>query len=67
MATDAKTTVKVINDYGPLGWALFVAWAGALVYFVHDAKNFGDVLWGFLESIVWPGIVMYQVLQLLNA
>lgn len=67
MTKDAKSTTKVIYDHGPMGWILFVAWAGSLVYFVHDAKDFGQVLWGIIESIVWPGIVMYHVLGLLGA
>lgn len=62
-----KATVKVINQHGPAGFVGFVAFIGAFVYFLQDAKDFGDVMFAFLEAIVWPGILIYHVLQMLGA
>ncbi len=35
---------------------------GALVYFIQHATSFGDGLLGVVKAIVWPAIVIYQVL-----
>lgn len=59
--------VKVINQYGPSGFVAFVAWVGAFVYFLQGTKDFGDVLWAFVQACVWPGILVYHVLQSLGA
>lgn len=67
MAKSDKATVNVINRHGPFGFVALVAFIGAFVYFSHDAHNFGAVLWAFVEAIVWPGILVYHVLQLLGA
>jgi hypothetical protein len=67
MVHTEHSKTKVVYDKGPMGFVLFVAWVGALVYFEHDAIGIGGVLWAFLESIVWPGIVLYHVLQVLGA
>lgn len=59
-------TVKVINQNGPMGYILFVAWIGALVYFVQRAEGFWEVVLAFLQSLVWPAIVLYRALELLG-
>ena len=66
MSSD-KASVKVINQHGPSGYVLFAAFVGAFVYFLQDAHHFGDVFFAFIEALVWPGIVMYHVLQVLGA
>ncbi len=65
----AKTykTVKVINDHGSSGFVLFMAWIGAVVYFVSKVDGFWNVILAFLKACVWPAYVLYYVLQLLNA
>lgn len=35
---------------------------GALVYFIQHATSFADGLLGVLKAIVWPAILIYQVL-----
>jgi hypothetical protein len=67
MGKEGKPTVKIINQHGPFGFVMFVAWVGAFVYFLHDVKDLGDVVMAFLQACVWPGIVLYHVLQVLNA
>lgn len=67
MAKGNGSTVKVINQHGPFGFVMFVAWVGAFVYFLQGIKDFGGFLWAFIEACVWPGIVMYHVLGLLGA
>lgn len=58
---------KVIHENGPMGWVLFTAWVGALVYFVNQASGFGEVILAFLKSCVWPAYLVYEVLSSLGA
>lgn len=67
MAKHDDMKVKVINDHGPLGFVMFVAFVGAFVYFLRDVKDFGDVIMAFLDAIVWPAILVYHTLRALGA
>ena len=66
MSKDSGTTIKVIK-HGPSGWVAMVAFIGAFVYFSHNAHNFADVLWAFVQALVWPGILIYHVLLFVGA
>lgn len=59
-------TVKVIDKGGPMGFVFFVAWFGALVYFVQQSEGFGEFLVAVLKSFVWPAYVLHRVLELLS-
>jgi len=67
MKKSDNASVKVINQHGPVGFVLFVAFVGAFVYFLQNTHDFGDVVFAFLKACVWPGFVVYHVLQLLGA
>lgn len=67
MVKSDTSKVKVINDHGPFGFVMFVAWIGAFVYFLQGMKDFGDFVMAFLQACVWPGILVYHVLQTLGA
>lgn len=67
MTKDRKGSVNIINQHGPFGFVMFVAFIGAFVYFAQHAKNIGDFLNAFIQAIVWPGIVTYHVLFILHA
>ena len=54
--------VKVVNQ-GPTGYIFFMAWIGALVYFVGQVDGFWNVILAFLKSLVWPAYVIYHSLQ----
>ena len=62
----SNKTVKVINEGGPAGFVLFLAWIGALVYFVQQSEGFGGFIVSILKACVWPAYVLYEVLKLLN-
>ena len=66
MGKAKRGTSKVVNQGGPTGFVFFVAWFGAVVYFVQQSVGF----WGFwlalLKACVWPAYVLYHVLLLLN-
>lgn len=65
MATNTKTT-KVVYDHGPMGFIMFMAWIGAVVYFVGQSDGFFGFLFAIFQSCVWPAYVLYEVLKLLN-
>jgi hypothetical protein len=60
-----------VRNYGASsgisGGAYFIAFFGAAVYFVQQAHSFGDGLLGILKAIVWPAVLLYQVLTFLHA
>lgn len=58
-----EKTVKVMNNGGPLGFVMFVAYIGAAVYFVQQSSGFGGFIWALCKAIVWPGILVYQAMQ----
>ena len=67
MTHSDKHSTQVINQHGPLGSVMFVTFIGAFVYFLQHTQNFGEVLFAFVKAFVWPGIVIYHVLQNLGA
>lgn len=67
MTKSDNASIKIINQHGPMGFVMFVAFVGAFVYFSQLAHNFGDVLFAFVKAVVWPGFLVYHVLQLLGA
>jgi hypothetical protein len=62
-----KHSTQIINQHGPLGFVMFVAFVGAFIYFLRNVNDFGDVLLAFAKALVWPGIIVYHVLQNLGA
>ncbi len=61
----AKSKSSEVARSGPMGYVLFMAWIGALVFFVQQSSGFWGFIVGILQSIVWPAIVMHRVLELL--
>lgn len=61
----SKTT-KVINEGGATGFVFFVAWIGALVYFVQQSEGFWGFIVAIVQSIFWPAFIVYEVLKLLG-
>lgn len=57
---------KVIEKSGPLGYVFFMAWVGALVYFVQNSEGFGGFVLASLKSLVWPALVLHETLGLLG-
>lgn len=67
MTKSDSNTTKIINQHGPTGFAMFVAFVGAFIYFLQNTQDFGDVIMAFLKALVWPGFVVYHGLQMLGA
>lgn len=67
MAKSEKNFIKVVKDDGSLGFVLFMAWAGAVVYFVGQVDGFWNIVVAFLKACVWPAFLVYQGLEALGA
>jgi hypothetical protein len=39
---------------------------GALFYFFSTASGFVDMVLGFLKSLFWPGVLVYEALNILG-
>lgn len=51
---------------GPGGYVFFVAWIGAVIYFVNQVDGFWNIVLAVLKSFVWPGYLVYHILGLLH-
>ena len=67
MTKGDKSLVKITHEHGPSGFVFFAAFIGAAVYFVQHSQGFWGFIVAVLQAIVWPGFVVYHVLDLLNA
>ncbi len=55
-----------MKDNGFLGGIYGMSFLGAAFYFIGHATSFWMGVLGFLKAIVWPAIIMYKVLEILN-
>jgi hypothetical protein len=51
---------------GSGGFAYFLAFLGALVFYVQDADGFWSGVLGILKAFVWPAFVVYDVLKFVS-
>jgi len=65
MAKDRKK-VKVVNKDGATGFVFFLAWIGALVYFVGQVDGFWNIIVAFLKACVWPAYLIYKAFVLMH-
>jgi hypothetical protein len=65
---EAKTCCESKGNPAAAGagavWCL--GFIGALVYFIQHASSFGAGLLGVLKALVWPALVVYQLLSFLK-
>ncbi|MBE7438022.1 MAG: hypothetical protein HS115_06150 [Spirochaetales bacterium] len=39
---------------------------GAAIYFIQSATGFWDGILGLLKAMVWPAVLVYEILKILN-
>lgn len=59
----ASKHTKTAVDNGPMGFVLFCAWAGALVFFIGRVDGLWNIIVAFFQACVWPAYVVYYGLQ----
>ena len=52
---------------GPSSAVYGLGLIGALVYYIRHAATFWVGAWGVLKAIVWPAILVYELLKFLRA
>jgi hypothetical protein len=43
----------------------FLAFIGALVYYIQTATSFGQGFWGVIKALFWPATLIYELLGFL--
>lgn len=43
-----------------------LGWLGALVYYISYATTFWEGVLGFLKALVWPAVLVYELLNILG-
>lgn len=66
MAKNEKNFIKVVKQESQLGFAYFLTFIGAAVYWIQQSSGFGEFLVALLKAMVWPAFVMHRVLELLG-
>lgn len=57
---------RVIQQSGPSGAVYGLGFIGACVYYIGTAGTFWLGVLGFLKAIVWPAMLVYELLKFLN-
>jgi len=60
MSKDAKVAGTASGVYG-------LAFVGALIFYIQQASSFWLGVLGILKAIVWPAILVYELLKFLSA
>lgn len=53
-------------DNGILGGIYGMAFIGGVIYYLQHATSFWNGVWGIIKAIIWPAVLMYKVLELLQ-
>ena len=49
------------------GFAYFLGFIGAAVYYISNATGFGTGVIGFSKALVWPAFLVFKMLKFLGA
>lgn len=63
MTKSEKNFIKVDKRGGQQGYAMFMSFIGAAVYFVNQVDGFWNIIVALLKAAVWPAILVFNVLQ----
>jgi hypothetical protein len=55
-----------LRNGGTSGAVYGMAFFGALIYFAQHATSFWGVVLGILKAIVWPALLIYNLLEFLR-
>lgn len=55
-----------VQGGGSSGGIYFMGFVGALIYFLRQATSFKGGALGFGKALVWPGLLVYKLAELLK-
>lgn len=61
--TTNRTTRNLNNTAHPGNAVYGLGFIGAVIYYFQQADTFWMFVIGFLKALVWPAIVVYQLLK----
>jgi len=61
-----KKVNKCMQDHGCGGFAYFLGVVGALIYYLSQATGFWSGVLGVLKAIIWPTMVVLNLLKFLG-
>lgn len=61
-----RSGIRKHGGSGIAGGVFFAAFIGAAVYFIQQATSFGTGVLGFLKALVWPGFLIYNLMEFLK-
>jgi hypothetical protein len=61
-----KKGIKKHTGSGAAGAVWCLGFIGAAVYFIQQADTFGAGVIGFLKALVWPALLIYNLLEFLK-
>lgn len=62
MAKSDERIVKVVTEQGPMGWIMFAAYIGAVIYFFQLDETFWGFILALMKAAFWPAYVLFEVL-----
>lgn len=54
------------NQHAPVGGFFLLTYIGTLIYFIQEADGAAEVLFAFLQALVWPAFLIHRVFELLR-
>lgn len=57
---------KKVKGGGVSGGIYGLAFVGALVYYFQHAATFGAGVLGFIKALVWPAMLVYNIMDFLK-
>ena len=56
-----------VQNSGTTGAVYGLGLIGAAIYFISNASGFWAGLIGFLKALVWPAVLVYEMLRMTGA
>ncbi len=73
MSPESESTAKApekrkgMPEQGGMLSAIYgLAFLGGAVYYIQNAQSFWQGLLGVLKALLWPGVLMYKILEALK-
>jgi len=51
---------------GCSGFAYFLGFLGAAIYYISNATGFWNGVWGFIKAIVWPAPLIFELMKFIG-
>lgn len=67
MAKTENNFIKIGKEKKQSGSIAFITYIGAAVYFVNQVDGFWNIVAALFKAMVWPAILLYNILQLFTA